>query len=243
LERIKRTGDIFSAWSDREWILDGAAVNVSIIAFGRKTTEAKALDGQAVPEINPNLTADVETTGASELESNRGVSFMGDTKGGPFDIDWKPARTMISQPNPTSRVNTSVVFPWVNGADITKRPRGMWIVDFGNGTSKAEAAQFEAPFRFVEDTVKPERVKIRQQVEASEWWLHVRPRIEMREALAPLSRFLFTTNTAKYRLFVWVLNPTLPDHAGIVFARSDDYFLECCKAPFMSCGRYGWEHS
>ena len=26
LERIKETGDIFWAWSDRPWILDGAAV-------------------------------------------------------------------------------------------------------------------------------------------------------------------------------------------------------------------------
>ena len=33
LERIKETGDIFWAQSDRDWILDGAAVNVSMIGF------------------------------------------------------------------------------------------------------------------------------------------------------------------------------------------------------------------
>jgi type II restriction/modification system DNA methylase subunit YeeA len=33
LERIKQTGDIFMAWSDRPWVLDGAAVRVSMIGF------------------------------------------------------------------------------------------------------------------------------------------------------------------------------------------------------------------
>ncbi len=33
LERIKETGDIFWAQSDRDWVLDGAAVHVSMIGF------------------------------------------------------------------------------------------------------------------------------------------------------------------------------------------------------------------
>jgi type II restriction/modification system DNA methylase subunit YeeA len=33
LERIKKSGDIFMAWSDRDWILDGATVHVSMVGF------------------------------------------------------------------------------------------------------------------------------------------------------------------------------------------------------------------
>ena len=33
LERIKETGDIFFAISDRNWILDGATVHVSMVGF------------------------------------------------------------------------------------------------------------------------------------------------------------------------------------------------------------------
>ncbi len=33
LERIKETGDIFMADADRNWILNGAAVHVSLIGF------------------------------------------------------------------------------------------------------------------------------------------------------------------------------------------------------------------
>ena len=33
LERIKETGDIFWAQSDRNWVLDGATVHVSMVGF------------------------------------------------------------------------------------------------------------------------------------------------------------------------------------------------------------------
>ncbi len=33
LERIKETGDIFWAGVDRDWVLDGAAVHVSMVGF------------------------------------------------------------------------------------------------------------------------------------------------------------------------------------------------------------------
>ena len=35
LERIKETGNIFLAWSDHPWILDGAAVHISIVWLRR----------------------------------------------------------------------------------------------------------------------------------------------------------------------------------------------------------------
>jgi type II restriction/modification system DNA methylase subunit YeeA len=39
LERLKDTGDIFMAWSDRPWVLDGAAVRVSMIGFDDGNTK------------------------------------------------------------------------------------------------------------------------------------------------------------------------------------------------------------
>ena len=57
LERIKEKGDIFFAVSDREWILDGANVHVSMIAFDDCTEATRALDGIAVSTINANLTS------------------------------------------------------------------------------------------------------------------------------------------------------------------------------------------
>ena len=33
LKRIKETGDILLAWSDEPWVLEGAAVRISIVGF------------------------------------------------------------------------------------------------------------------------------------------------------------------------------------------------------------------
>ncbi|HET7480596.1 MAG TPA: DNA methyltransferase, partial [Rubrobacteraceae bacterium] len=57
LERIKESGDIFFAESDRPWILNGAAVRVSMVGFDSGTETAKILDGVPADTIHANLTA------------------------------------------------------------------------------------------------------------------------------------------------------------------------------------------
>ena len=86
LSAIKETGDIFLAWSDEAWVLDGAAVHVSFVAFDDGSERERDLNGHPVAAINANLTAGVDLTQARRLEANVGVAFKGDTKGGPFDI-------------------------------------------------------------------------------------------------------------------------------------------------------------
>ena len=70
---------------------------------------------------------------------------MGDTKGGPFDIPGEQAREWLRQPaNPNGRPNSDVLGPWMNGMDVTRRPAGKWIVDFGSSMVREEAALYEA---------------------------------------------------------------------------------------------------
>lgn len=221
LERMKETGDIFLAWADEPWVLEGAAVHVSIVGFDDGSETERALDGHPVANINANLTAGLDLTKAQRLRENFGVAFMGDTKGGSFDVPGDVARSMLECPNPDGRRNADVVHPWVNGLDITRRPRDIWIVDFGTSMSHEEAALYEAPFEYVREHVQPERE--RSRTTRAEWWLHERPRVEMREALACLSRFICTPCVTKHRLFVWAAEPTLPDHQLIAFARDDDF--------------------
>ena len=224
LERIKGTGDIFMAWSDRPWILDGAAVRVSMVGFDDGADRTRALDGAPVQAINANLTGALDLTRAHRLAENANLAFMGDTKGGSFDIPGDVAERMLRAPvNPNGRPNSDVVRPWVNGLDITRRPRGMWIIDFGVDMAEETAALYEAPFEYVVRRVRPERDVSRTT--RSEWWLHERPRVEMREATASLCRYIGTARVAKHRLFVWIGRETLPDSQLIVIARDDDYFF------------------
>src|SRR5690606_30380120 len=55
LERIKESGDIFAAWSDEPWVVEGAAVRVSIVAQDDGTELERELDGQPVAVIHADL--------------------------------------------------------------------------------------------------------------------------------------------------------------------------------------------
>src|SRR5437879_6660093 len=86
LERIKESGGIFMACSDRDWILDGANVHVSIIGFDDGSQPEHTLDGLGVPVIHANLTSAAETTSAQTLPENANLCFMGTTRIGAFDL-------------------------------------------------------------------------------------------------------------------------------------------------------------
>ncbi|MBI5948295.1 MAG: class I SAM-dependent DNA methyltransferase [Chloroflexi bacterium] len=225
LRRIKESGDLFYADSDRPWVLDGAAIRVSMVGFDAGTEARRVLDGQPVEGINADLTSQTDLTRARRLKENLGISFMGDTKVGPFEIDEATASKMLAAPNPHRKPNSDVVRPWVNGLDITRRPRHMWIIDFPPGMTEAEAAFYEAPFLHVSLFVRPMRAVAKSgDATGVPWWIHQRPRPEMRAAFASLDRFLCTSRVSKHRIFIWVPTATLPDSRVYAFARDDDYF-------------------
>lgn len=130
---------IFDAWSDEPWVIDGAAVRVSLICFAELGTEHAdlALDGAPVDAIHADLTArrgdeGVDLTSARRLRENADIAFMGDTKGGAFDVSDRLATEWLRLPaNPNGRPNADVLKAWANGMDVTRRPSGRWIVDFG----------------------------------------------------------------------------------------------------------------
>jgi len=226
LKRIKQSGDLFMAWDDEEWILDGAAVRISIVGFDDGSDDQRHLDGLPVTTINSDLTATTDVTIARRLPSNLGVCFMSDTKGGAFDIPGSLARQWLRLPvNPNGRSNSDVVRPWVNGLDVTRRPRDMWIIDFGVHMQEAEAALYEAPFEYVRTHVEPVRKQNNRAAYRERWWLHVEPRSGMRAALSGLTRYTCTPAVARHRLFCWLSGEVLADHRLLVFARDDDYFL------------------
>ena len=106
--------------------------------------------------------------------------------------------------------------------DLTRRPAGKWIVDFGLSMSASDAALYEEPFRWVHEHVWPTWDKQREAGRRDQWWLHHRPRPNMWAALDGLSRYIVTPRVAKHRLFVWVDARVCPDSATIAIARDDD---------------------
>ncbi len=225
LDRIVDESALFDVWADEEWFGDGVAVRVSLVGFGAKGAGLPVrLNGEAVTRINSDLTAgSVDLTKAGKLARNAGVSFMGDIKGGPFDVSGDLAREWLRLPaNPNGRPNADVLKPWVNGMDVTRRPAGKWVVDFGHTLDESEAALYEMPFAHVVQHVRPMRQRGRHKARARFWWRHVSPGPETWKALDGLSRYIATPVVAKHRLFAWLDARICPDHRLIVIARDDD---------------------
>ena len=225
LERIKETGDIFFAESDRDWILDGATVHVSMVGFDKSVEHRRQLDGTVVATINANLTSAADTTAARKMGDSLNICFMGPSKKASFDISDQQAISFLLAPNPDGRPNSNVVRPWSNALDVTRRPRCMWIIDFGNDMVASEAARYEQPFEYVAKVVKPERVGRRESRIEENWWRFGRPRVELRRALVGLPRFIATPAVAKHRLFAWCPDTLVPDQQLLVFAKSDACFF------------------
>jgi hypothetical protein len=91
--------------------------------------------------------------------------------------------------------------------------------------TEADAAQYEAPFEYIKEKVRPFRAGNKRKVYAERWWIHGEARPEVRASCMALPRYIATPRVSKHRLFVWLEGHVLPDCQLIVFARSDDYFL------------------
>ena len=225
LDRIREQGTLYDAWSDEPWVINGAAVRVSLVCFAREgEAQQRHLNGKKVSSISADLTAEeVDLTKAKKLSHNRNVSFMGNIKNGSFDIPGDLARAWLKLPrNTNGEPNSDVLKPWVNGMDLTRRASGKWIVDFGVSMTKAEAAYFEGPFDHVVEKVKPARQLNRNTKLRETWWLHEASRPQMWKALKGISRYIATPRVAKHRLFVWCDVRVCPDCQLIVVARDDD---------------------
>jgi hypothetical protein len=222
LDRIKETGDIFFSESDREWILDGATVHVSMVGFDSGNESNRYLDGRSVDAINANLTSNADTTRCKSLSANAGLSFQGPVKVGTFELDDEVAIEMLCEPNPSGLPCSDVIRPWLNGIQITKRYDNLWIIDFHERPADV-AAQYCAPFAWVEKHVKPERIKAKRERRAQLWWIHGETNNALRKAVAPLTRYIATCQTAKHRLFAYFPTIVIPGQTVIAFCQEDHF--------------------
>ena len=236
LHAITERSRIYDAWSDEPWVNEGAAVRVSLVAFGHAANAQ--LNGLAVPQIYADLTApttagdSLDVSQARTLPANLGASFQGASKKAKFEIDAQLARQWLRQPNPHGKPNSDVLKPWANGFELSRGPQHKWIIDFGNQLSEAEAALFEQPFGYVTTHIRPERTAKTEPALRDYWWRFGRPRVEMRDAFKPLSRFIATVAHSKHRFFVWLPVTTSPDQALITVARADDTTLGLLHSRF-----------
>ena len=220
MDRIKVTGNIFMAWPDEPWLQNGAAVRVSLFAFDNGAETLRTLNDQHVEDINADLSVRSDIRQARILAENAGMTFIGTQKGGAFEIPASLAKEWLTLPNPDGVSNADVLKPWLNGMDLTQRPSGRWIIDF-DAMDEVEAQKYVAPYQFVLDRVKPERIKANRKNHAVYWWRFQENRPGMRRGIGGLPRFLVTPRVSKHRLWVFASEGTVPDSRLLIVARDD----------------------
>ena len=227
LERIKETGDIFAAYDDLQWKPEepgSAAVHVSIVCFDDGSETTKTLNGNPATDIDTRLTDAVHLDQAQRLPQNAGICFEGVKKAGPFDLPPDDAVVMLADSNPNGKPNSDVVKRYVIGSDLNGKPKERWLIDFGD-MPEAEAQLYSLPYQHCLLTVKPIRTRSREKRLRERWWIHSRNRIDLRQAIAPLTRFIGTSGVSKHRYFQFIESGITPDTTIDIFAREDDYFL------------------
>ena len=225
------------AWAvaDHPWVdgIDGAAVRValSVIALRVDRATLVAVDNSAsvvnsksqMFTLNADLSCGVDISTASRipLQSNEGLCSPGfKLHGAGFLLPGSEALALLA----ADSSNSQVVRPYVHGRDLTTRSRGIFVIDFGIRTD-SEARRFPQLFEMVRDRVKPERDANNDTSTRENWWRFGRNREEFRPALAGLSSFIATPETAKHRFFVALDQSVAPDNMVVCIASADAFVL------------------
>jgi hypothetical protein len=97
-------------------------------------------------------------------------------------------------------------------------------LDFYGLTADEVRKRYPEAYQHLLHRVKPEREASALKSNtadareyADKWWLFCKPRQEMREFLAGLSRYIVTVQTAKHRLFQFLPQSIMPDQKLMVF--------------------------
>jgi len=219
---------------DHPWVdsAQGAAVRIAmtVAAAGSQegalhtvVAEDVGLEGecpvvltQRLGLIHANLAIGANVTKARQLNANSDISAMGMILVGSGFIVEPNDPLLIAEPE---RIR-----PYLNGRDLTQRPRGVHVIDMYGLTADEVRTRYPACYQRLYELVKPERAVSNDKSLRENWWLFRRTNFQLRSAIAGLSRYIGTTETAKHRLFSFIPGTVTPDQK-IRVVGSDDALL------------------
>ncbi|WP_210438813.1 Eco57I restriction-modification methylase domain-containing protein [Nocardioides xinjiangensis] len=184
-------------------------------------TVLRVADGVAVGSISSLLEGEGRVTGnPRRLAERSGGAFLGCYVHGDGFLVAPDLAALWIETDPRNR---NVLAPFMNGSDINSRWDGVaprWVIDFGE-RSEAEAAEFVAPWRHVEQHVRAERQKRdgkKYPRMVHEWWKFWNPRLGMRHAISKNTRVLVMAQTSNTMQPLALDARTIYSHKVIVFA-------------------------
>lgn len=225
--------------ADREALREAAAVRIamSVAEAGTHAGLLATLTGEApgptdaaevqlserVGTIQPDLSIGPEVSAARPLAANDRLCSPGvKLHGAGFIVT--PERAAELGLGTVAGVE-QLIHHYLNGRDLTGRPRGVMVIDLF-GLTEAEVRQrYPALYQHVLSHVKPERDVNNRQSYRENWWIFGEPRKDLRPALAGLPRYIVTVETAKHRIFSFLDAATRPDNKLLAIASADAFVL------------------
>lgn len=173
--------------------------------------------------IHSDLTIGANTGAVHSLVANKFISSRGHELGGAGFIVTLGEASALALGSTVGL--DQYIRSYLNGRDLTARPRGVRIIDLFGLTSDEVRRRYPAVYQWLFERVRPERDQNRMSSVRERWWLHRRLREDLRKSLLGLSRFIATVETAKHRTFQFVDTDILPDNMIVAIALEDSFSL------------------
>ncbi|MCU0697706.1 MAG: N-6 DNA methylase [Myxococcaceae bacterium] len=219
---------LYDAVRSMKWPVPGANVAVSVVHVAKGHVSdfplEPRLDGRRTDHLNSRLRGKPERADPISLQANLGRAFQGSTLlGMGFSLTPEQREKLIAK----NRRNAERIFRYVGGEEINSDPDPAlerFVINFGQ-MSLEEAGQWGDLLEIVRETVKPERDRQKDTRAKELWWQFTRPRPELYEALAPLSRCLATSRVSKHLMVSWQPSRQVLSMETLVFPTDLDRWL------------------
>jgi hypothetical protein len=151
-----------------------------------------------VGRIQVDLSIGAEVASASPLKSNRNLSWMGvKMSGDGFKIDAAIRSDFLASGYPNVRLPLLIA-----GNDLTDRQAEVFAIDTDSLSEQELRLNYPAVYQHLHNYVKPERDQNDRDAYRNNWWTFVETRPRLRGAIAGLTSYFVTCETAKHRIFV-----------------------------------------
>ena len=225
-------GTIYTARHRYKWP-GQAAVIVSVVHVSRRSMQTPyELDGKCVPLITAYLFHAGSHENPAILKANANKSFQGSkdstVMGFTFDDTARDgianSLSMMNELIAKDKRNAERIFPYIGGEEVNESPTHVnhrYVINFED-MSEEEARRWPDLMRIVEEKVKPERDRLREDTGPGAhgkkwWWQFQHPRQPLYAAIAGLERVLVISQVTSHVQFAFLPARMVFSHTLNVF--------------------------
>ena len=173
--------------------------------------------------VHSDLRIGANVAAAQALQANAGLSSPGLKLHGAGFIVTPGEAKMLGLGTVTGL--EKYIREYRNGRDLTDRPRDVLVIDLFGLDATEVRLRFPAVYQRLLERVKPERDAKAQSKDgagyAKLWWLHGKPRPQLRAMLEGLRRYMATGETARHRTFQFLDASIAPDNMIVAMGLPD----------------------